>query len=266
MNTFHEKSRSILGLLPLSFVLATDETFLQLMESTTSDTLLEATDILLKQNVNFGLTNKNGMNVAHVVGDNITIDGSLYHKWVTIMVNNGFKCVWKHLDFKQKSPFHIALTSKRINYQTLEIIFDESSDDVNHADIDGFTILSLAIKFQSPILVNKIIDLGGDVKTVDKLGWNLLHFAVYRGHLEIVELILGLGVSPNAKNIHGRTPVHCISLYDDTMAQIAIEITHLLLMYGANLLTQCLKGFSVLLYPWKSHTVREDWKKHFLGE
>ena len=42
----------------------------------------------------------------------------------------------------------------------------------------------------------------------DDNGWTPLHFAVYYGHKEIVELLIAKGAEVNAKDKNGWTPLH----------------------------------------------------------
>ena len=56
--------------------------------------------------------------------------------------------------------------------------------------------------------VKQHLAAGADVNAKDDNGWIPLHFAVYYGHKEIVELLIAKGAEVNAKDKNGWTPLH----------------------------------------------------------
>jgi ankyrin repeat protein len=56
-------------------------------------------------------------------------------------------------------------------------------------------------------VVKKHLVDGAELETKDFRGWTPLHYAAYRGHKEIAELLIAKGANVNAKNNVGDTPL-----------------------------------------------------------
>ncbi|MCK5683620.1 ankyrin repeat domain-containing protein [bacterium] len=59
-------------------------------------------------------------------------------------------------------------------------------------------------------MVARMIKNGADVNAVDILKWTPLHWAVFRGHLEVVELLIDKGCNVNAAAKNGSTPLNLV--------------------------------------------------------
>ena len=74
----------------------------------------------------------------------------------------------------------------------------------------------------------------------DNDGWTLMHWAVWKDHKDIVELLLVQGADVNAKNRYGQTPLHFTA--DCGFPKIADrEMVELLLTHGADVNAKSLK-------------------------
>ena len=69
----------------------------------------------------------------------------------------------------------------------------------------GWSPLHLAAYRGHRDIVALLVDRGANVDAVDNYGWTALHLAAYRGHRDIVELILASGANVSVTNRNGMT-------------------------------------------------------------
>lgn len=58
-------------------------------------------------------------------------------------------------------------------------------------------------------MVKLLISCGAMINAIDKACETSLHWAVRRGHKEVVEILIRAGANINTKNNYGWTPLHC---------------------------------------------------------
>ena len=63
---------------------------------------------------------------------------------------------------------------------------------------------------------------GAAVDGVDEEGCTALHFAADRGHVDIIEVLVGRGASVDARDLDGQTPLHYAALCDRRDAYVAL--------------------------------------------
>lgn len=63
---------------------------------------------------------------------------------------------------------------------------------------------------------------GAAVDGVDEEGCTALHFAADRGHVDIIEVLVGRGASVDAQDLDGQTPLHYAALCDRREAYVAL--------------------------------------------
>lgn len=102
---------------------------------------------------------------------------------------------------------------------------------VNAFSEDGFQPLGLAAYFGQAKIVDYLIKAGAEVNSPSKNSLKVtpLQSAVAGSHLEITELLLNAGASPNVREAGGYTPLHTAAHNGD------VKIVHKLLFGGADL-------------------------------
>ena len=102
---------------------------------------------------------------------------------------------------------------------------------VNAYSEDGSQPLGLAAHFGRKEVAEYLLKAGAEVNSKSRNGFELtaLQSAVAMGHLEITQLLLDVGASPNVQDQAGLTPLHVAAQKGDVI------ITHSLLFGGANL-------------------------------
>lgn len=81
-----------------------------------------------------------------------------------------------------------------------------------HSALDKVRAFFMAVECGDVAAVQRGIDSGLVNETGDgpggQDGWSAMHWAVHAGHLQILELLLSAGASPEAKDKCGQTPLH----------------------------------------------------------
>ena len=80
--------------------------------------------------------------------------------------------------------------------------------DVNTVDDDGDPLLHEAIWRGHTQIVQILVDAGADVNTVDDDGDPLLHEAIWRGHTQTVWILVNAGADVNATAADGDSMLH----------------------------------------------------------
>ena len=83
---------------------------------------------------------------------------------------------------------------------------DEGAD-VNSVNMNGQTLLTLAVNPWNALCLEPLIEAGADVNYKMRDGSTALHKASYFGTCESVELLIKAGADVNARNEHGDTPL-----------------------------------------------------------
>lgn len=103
---------------------------------------------------------------------------------------------------------------------------------IDLTNIDGMTVLHLAVQFHRRELVAHLIRHGADLSIRDHLGRSALHWAAVdlqqQNTLPMVQLLLEAGADPNARDQVGRTPLHY------AVARDYPQIVQFLLNHGAD--------------------------------
>ena len=83
-------------------------------------------------------------------------------------------------------------------------------------------------KYGSPALVRVVLAYNPDVHRLSFINTAAIHWSLWPGNEEVMELLLQAGADPNHPMGDGSTPLHCAALSD------LKETARLLLMYGAD--------------------------------
>ncbi|CAB0029581.1 unnamed protein product [Trichogramma brassicae] len=98
--------------------------------------------------------------------------------------------------YSESTPLHI-LCNRSDDVEDLVVSFFETNDEV----IDSL---------KSLLNIEHYENLGVQVNARDQLGNTPLHYVLDRGHIELVEFLLGKDADPNLANAKGLTPLHTI--------------------------------------------------------
>lgn len=118
---------------------------------------------------------------------------------IEILLNNGADI--RSCGYLEYTPLFVA-----INYDKFEVIELFQKKGVGIDDAMGRsrgTMLHAAILMNMPIIVEKLLKLGANVKAVDSVGNTPLHYAY---SLEICQMLVFRGADIYAVNKHGKTP------------------------------------------------------------
>merc|ERR1712223_1189778 len=77
------------------------------------------------------------------------------------------------------------------------LVNDAHAPDVNELGPNDRTPLIFAASFGDPAIVQELVQAGALLDFQDSFGWSPLHWAAYRGHMEVVQELVGGGVDIN---------------------------------------------------------------------
>jgi ankyrin repeat protein len=129
--------------------------------------------------------------------------------------------------------------------KALIAVKDSINLDINAKALDGWTSLMSASWKGHKEIVELLLKNGADINAKNSDGWTALMSASWKGHKEIVELLLENGADINAKNSGGWTALMLASNNGHSEAHQAI--VELLLMNGADIEAKNLLGWTALM-------------------
>ena len=91
-----------------------------------------------------------------------------------------------------------------------------SASDVNWKDQNGKTLLHYAAWKGHKEIAELLIANGADVNAKDDKGGTPLHVAAWEGHKEVAELLIAKGADINAKMEDGETPLDYAKRHPET--------------------------------------------------
>ena len=113
------------------------------------------------------------------------------------------------------------------NIKATKTILQESPELINHTNSKGFSPLILAAYHGQKKLVKLFLENGADVNYAYHQG-TALHASVFKGEIEIVEMLLDYDANINYQDENGSTALHYSIIYNKE------KISRLLLEKGAN--------------------------------
>lgn len=148
-------------------------------------------------------------------------------------------------DYVPFSEIHMAII--RSDYDTIRNLLDQDVEQVNIKNLSGFTPLHLATMKNDEISAAILIEYEADVNNravnndiyndiseevadlveeLDYIGKTPLHIAMEQDSLELVELLLENGASPEIPTTDGEYPIHLASQQYDSEDFILTLIEH----------------------------------------
>ncbi len=105
--------------------------------------------------------------------------------------------------------FSVDIEELMIDNNMNEILEIKSKGyDFNFTDQSGANVLHYAAMHNVSLEIVKIlIELVSDLNQKDKLGYTALHYASFRGYLEIAKILIDFGANYHLKNDKGHKPL-----------------------------------------------------------
>jgi ankyrin repeat protein len=107
--------------------------------------------------------------------------------------------------FDGSSPMHAAVANNCVDV----IRFLYAKVDLSAVDSHGSTAIFTSVREGKWDSLKCLLEVcGSDLHATDHAGWTLLHLAACKGRLDMVQYLVDRGISPNAKDQLGFTPLY----------------------------------------------------------
>lgn len=135
----------------------------------------------------------------------------------------------------------VPLVTKSCTFEECIKIIQTGDDKIvqlllnNHPDIvkmrgdNGSTLLMKAAFYNKPSIVKDLIDAGSDVNAVDDLNWNAYHISAWRGHSDVLKVLINHDVT-NINNVHNYngTPLYFASRFGHVeCVKLLLSVPHI---------------------------------------
>ena len=213
---------------------------------------LEIVKLLIKNEANPKIVDKNGMTILHVACLAIkpeVVEYLLREKMFDIDIRNKNEATPLHMVASSRAPsrmqpvatsdgdktkYELVLGDTKPQVAVIEMLV-KAGADVNAKDKAGLTPLQRAVYVGNPEIVEALFSVGAKVSKEEKK-WNALHLAASNGHLELVRLLLDKGMDVNGRDHLDITPLHGAAFNGHK------KIVALLLEKGADVRAKDIKG------------------------
>lgn len=168
---------------------------------------LDVVDVLLKcRGIRLEETSDNGMNALTDAAQNGHVD------IVNALLDAGADVNFKDPQIGQTVLISASATGK---LDVVNVLLRRRGVRLEEASIDGMNALSAAALMGHAHIVDRLIEAGASVASIDWAGRNCLQHAIANGHANVVECLLNHGApSPNPLVKPPANAVHAISLSD----------------------------------------------------
>ncbi|XP_067668045.1 ankyrin repeat domain-containing protein 50-like [Haliotis asinina] len=121
----------------------------------------------------------------------------------------------------------LIVACKQGNLRRVKDILEQNMDDINKKGKEGLTPVMWAARRGYKELVDFLVKKGADVKLVDGIGNNILHWACFGGHVPMVKHVVSKNIGDiNCRGRDERTPLMCVARQGNK------EMFHLLVSKG----------------------------------
>ncbi|KAN0142132.1 Ankyrin repeat-containing domain protein [Lactarius tabidus] len=207
---------------------------------------LEITRLLLDHGANANVGNIHGSTPLHQVSAGKYISQDYGVSVAQLFIERGVDVNAR----KKKSwtPLHSAAFSGRLDMARFLL---KNGANANAKTVWGETSFHLASwgNYDSEEhgigIVRLLMEHGMDVHAQTKFYSTALHYAAVGGRCNIVQLLLDIGLNPNAENEQGRTPLHSVSR-GKQKSQERVGIARLLLERGVDVNSQEKNSWTLL--------------------
>lgn len=150
---------------------------------------------------------------------------------IEALLNKGATLNGKDID--GRTLLHLAVIERNV-WKIKDLI--EKGADVSVQDNDGNTPLHLAARGGYESIVNLLLDKGADVNKKTYNGYTSLHWAVEKDHKDVVKHLIEKGADVNVQDNDGRTPLHLAAIYSHRLTGICShkKVVTILSEKGAN--------------------------------
>ncbi|KAJ5073021.1 no mechanoreceptor potential c isoform d-related [Anaeramoeba ignava] len=141
-------------------------------------------------------------------------------------------------DFESKySALHFAFFNSDLD--AIDFLISQSIP-LDLQDVNGRTVLMLAISAQNSEVVSKLIASGADVNIQNFKKQSALHLSIEQNNVPLSKLLMENGANPNIQDENGETPLHL------AITQQNIHLVQMLIENKCNCDIQNLKGLTPL--------------------
>lgn len=134
----------------------------------------------------------------------------------------------------------VDLTARR---QIVSLLLQAGADvNQRQPQLHGFTPFLIAAELGLHDVFQELLAFGGDLRVVTDQNQTVLHLACWKGHLELVMLILGLSSEPDqsflineAETYSGSKPIDWVLKHRAAEDPLALKLLEILVNFGSNL-------------------------------
>ena len=130
----------------------------------------------------------------------------------TNVISRTYELKQKLLQSFQSQSDTIFFYIKDRNYHQFKNLFEKSKCNLEMKDLEGNTMLSLAVQSNSTAIVSFLLHNGANANTANNKGNTPLHYALSHHNYEIADMLIKKGANENVVNLNGTTPWQCLDV------------------------------------------------------
>lgn len=157
---------------------------------------------------------------------------------------------WMGLSMEDRRRYQFSVAMEEGDKEQIELLWRDGAD-LNQRDIDHFTPLNCATRFNHVELVEWLLLKGVELNVEDNLGGIPLHYAIAWNNLHLLELLLARGANPDFRNRHDISVI-----FYALMENFNVDIIEMLLKYGADPDLQDNEGLSPYQFAVHRHNTQ----------